>query len=146
MKEYANKDIDLIGDICDLHEKFGVIKAVKKMTPEMALKFLELRHTSIQEEVTELKEAIDEKNAEEVVDALIDILVFSLGTLDAFDVHTLRAWKEVHRANMKKKVGVKEGRPNPLGLPDLVKPDGWKAPSHNHNHGNIAKLFKALKK
>ena len=44
------------------------------------------------------------------------------------DAH--KAWHEVHKANMSKEVGVKESRPNPLGLPDLIKPEGWKAPSH----------------
>ena len=36
---------------------------------------------------------------------------------------------------MAKEVGVKEERPNPLGLPDLVKPEGWVNPSHSGNHG-----------
>ena len=42
---------------------------------------------------------------------------------------------------MLKQVGVKPERPNPLGLPDLIKPKGWKAPSHADNHGNISKSF-----
>jgi hypothetical protein len=36
---------------------------------------------------------------------------------------------------MSKEVGVKKERPNPLGLPDLVKPEGWINPSHSGNHG-----------
>jgi len=24
------------------------------------------------------------------------------------------------------------------GLPDLIKPEGWTAPSHEDNHGNLA--------
>ena len=36
-----------------------------------------------------------------------------------------------------KEVGRKETRPNPLGLPDLVKPEGWEAPSHEGNHGKL---------
>ena len=38
---------------------------------------------------------------------------------------------------MNKIIGVKEERPNPLGLPDLTKPDDWTPPSHEDNHGNI---------
>ena len=38
---------------------------------------------------------------------------------------------------MAKQVGVKPGRPNPLGLPDLMKPEDWKAPSHEGNHGKL---------
>ena len=42
---------------------------------------------------------------------------------------------------MNKEVGIKESRPNPLGLPDLVKPKDWKGPSHEGNHGNITDSF-----
>jgi hypothetical protein len=38
---------------------------------------------------------------------------------------------------MAKQPGVKPERPNPLGLPDLMKPEGWVNPSHNGNHGNL---------
>jgi hypothetical protein len=41
---------------------------------------------------------------------------------------------------MNKKVGIKETRPNPLGLPDLIKPKDWKAPSHKGNHGKLSGL------
>ena len=34
-------------------------------------------------------------------------------------------------------IGVKPERPNPLGLPDLIKPEGWEAPSHEGNHGKF---------
>ena len=30
---------------------------------------------------------------------------------------------------------VEEGRPNPLGLPDLTKPEDWEAPDHSGNYG-----------
>ena len=36
---------------------------------------------------------------------------------------------------MNKTPGVKATRPNKFGLPDLVKPEGWTAPSHTGNHG-----------
>jgi len=38
---------------------------------------------------------------------------------------------------MNKRVGIKPERPNPLGLPDLIKPKGWKAPIHKTNHGKF---------
>jgi hypothetical protein len=41
---------------------------------------------------------------------------------------------------MAKEVGIKEGRPNPLGLPDLIKPAGWVAPDHADNTGLLEKL------
>ena len=39
-----------------------------------------------------------------------------------------------------KEPGIKEGRPNPLGLPDLKKPEGWTAPEHTTNHGKLRGL------
>ncbi len=42
---------------------------------------------------------------------------------------------------MAKEVGIKPERPNPLGLPDLIKPADWKAPSHADNHGVISHSF-----
>jgi hypothetical protein len=41
---------------------------------------------------------------------------------------------------MNKEVGIKPSRPNPLGLPDLIKPEGWTPPSHEGNHGLLSKL------
>ena len=76
-------------------------------------------------------------DAEEIVDGLIDLCVVAIGTLDAFNVDGNKAWDEVLKANMQKEVGVKESRPNPLGLPDLIKPEGWEAPSHKGNYGDL---------
>ncbi len=77
---------------------------------------------------------------EEVTDALIDLCVVAIGTMDALDINAHIAWDEVHRANMSKQVGIKASRPNPLGLPDLIKPKGWIAPFHTGNIGLLEKL------
>jgi len=76
-------------------------------------------------------------NPEEVVDALIDLCVVAIGTLDAYGVDSNKAWDEVLKANMSKEPGIKPERPNPLGLPDLMKPEGWVAPSHVGNYGRL---------
>ena len=47
------------------------------------------------------------------------------------------AWNQVLSANMAKEPGVKPGRPNPFGLPDLLKPNGWIGPDHEGNHGDF---------
>ena len=47
----------------------------------------------------------------------------------------------VHDANMVKSPGVKAERPNPFGLPDLIKPEGWVGPSHEDNHGDIPNII-----
>ena len=80
---------------------------------------------------------MQEDNKEEIVDALIDLCVVAIGTLDLFEVNPYNAWNEVFDANMNKNPGVKASRPNPLGLPDLIKPEGWVAPSHKNNIGTL---------
>tara|TARA_Y100001954_G_C15385227_1_gene395316 strand:- start:63 stop:482 length:420 start_codon:yes stop_codon:yes gene_type:complete len=130
-----------VKDINEMHKKFGVHDWVKKELENnewsRLQKFLNFRMKMVQEEVDETNEAIEEKNPEEIVDGLIDMCVFAIGTLDAFGIDAHKAWDEIYNANMMKEVGVKEGRPNPLGLPDLIKPDNWKNPSHEGNHGNL---------
>ena len=88
-----------------------------------------------------MKHAAKSEDPEEIVDALIDLCVVAIGTLDAYSVNAYKAWDEVHAANMAKEVGIKESRPNPLGLPDLVKPEGWTPPTHAGNHGLISKIY-----
>ena len=61
------------------------------------------------------------------------------GTPDA-DLDADEAWDRVHTANMAKQVGKKDGRPNPLGLPDLIKPDVWVGPDHGGNHGLLSEI------
>jgi len=125
---------DWVKDINDMHQKFGVHKWVDDNGHRLD-KLLEFRMKMVQEEVDETNEAIKNKDPEEIVDGLIDICVFAIGTLDAFGVDAHKAWDEIYNANIMKEVGVKEGRPNPLGLPDLIKPDNWENPSHKNNHG-----------
>ena len=127
-----------VWDIEDMHEKFGVNEKVRQFDADKLKKFLEFGVAFLEEELNELKANMN--NPEEIVDALIDLCVVAIGTLDAFEVNSDLAWDVVHEANMAKEVGVKASRPNPLGLPDLIKPEGWVAPSHENNHGLLSKL------
>ena len=127
-----------VKDIADMHCKFGVNEKVRNFDTEKARAFLEFRIKFLQEELDEMKNA---QNADDVVDALIDLCVVAIGTLDAFDIDAHEAWNRVHQANMAKEVGVKASRPNPLGLPDLIKPEGWTAPTHADNVGLLTKVF-----
>ena len=129
-----------VQDINDMHRKFGVHKWIAEQLvagdKEKLSKFLEFRLNFLQEELNETRAAvIMDRNPEEIVDGLIDLCVVAIGTLDAFGIDAHKAWNEVHNANMSKEPGIKESRPNPLGLPDLIKPEGWKGPSHRDNHG-----------
>lgn len=127
-----------VNDIEDMHTKYGVNEKVREFDADKLKQFLEFRVKFLEEELNELKDNMN--NPEEIVDALIDLCVVAIGTLDAFDVDARRAWDVVHEANMAKEVGIKESRPNPLGLPDLIKPEGWTAPSHKGNHGLLSKI------
>lgn len=127
-----------VEDIAHMHDKYGVHTAIEKFDKEKLTKFLEFRANFLQEELDELKTAT---NGDDVVDALIDLCVVAIGTLDAFRVDSYEAWNRVHKANMNKEVGIKASRPNPLGLPDLIKPEGWTAPTHVDNVGLLGKIF-----
>ena len=133
-------------DMIVMHQKYGVNKWMQAEqqsdVPIKRLKeYMEFRLGMMQEELNETKEAFELKDAPGMVDGIIDLCVFAIGTLEVFGVDAQKAWDEVYRANMSKEVGIKQGRPNPLGLPDLVKPKGWKGPSHEDNHGNITDSF-----
>jgi predicted HAD superfamily Cof-like phosphohydrolase len=125
-------------DIFNMHTHYDLHKVVRNMDSEKLRKFLEFRIKFLQEELDEMRDAT---NAEDVVDALIDLCVVAIGTLDSFKIDSHVAWNNVLEANMNKKVGIKASRPNPLGLPDLIKPEGWTAPSHEGNHGLLNKVF-----
>ncbi len=124
-------------DIRAMHAKFGVREVIRNLPPEKLKAFLNFRLDFLQEE---LDEAIEAESHEDIVDAMIDLCVVAIGTLDAFDVDANEAWNRVHAKNMQKEPGVKPGRPNPLGLPDLIKPEGWTPPTHADNIGTMGRI------
>ena len=128
---------DWVNDINRMHNKYGVRDWINHATPFHLKKFLEFRLDFIKEEYDETREALIMEDSEEIVDGLIDLCVVAIGTLDAYGINPYTAWDQVLKANMNKEVGVKPERPNPLGLPDLIKPEGWEAPSHEGNHGKF---------
>jgi predicted HAD superfamily Cof-like phosphohydrolase len=135
---------DWAQDIHDMHSKFGVHEwfANNCENDELMKKYLRFRLKMCTEELNEtIDAALFDRNAEETVDGLIDLIVFAIGTLDVFNVDAHDAWDRVLKANMNKSPGVKPGRPNPFGLPDLIKPEGWEAPSHEGNHGHFGNVL-----
>lgn len=128
-------------DIHDMHTKYGVAEWVKA-NPDKLQQLLHFRIAFLKEEFDETFKAVGERDPEEIVDGLIDLCVVAIGTLDSFGVDAEKAWDEVLKANMSKEVGIKPERSNPLGLPDLIKPEGWTAPSHEGNHGILTDTLK----
>ena len=134
---------DWANDIMMMHNKFGVRDwfEANKDNKELMKKYLRFRLKMCNEEMNETIDAWMDCDSEEVVDGLIDLCVFAIGTLDVFGVDANEAWDRVYEANMAKTPGVKPGRPNPFGLPDLLKPSGWTAPTHEGNHGDLPDAF-----
>ena len=126
--------MSISNNLREIHQANHIPYHVSGFDKDKLRKFLLFRTNLLEEELNELKEA---NRAEDVVDALIDLAYVALGTLDLFNIDIDKAWDKVHSANMEKKTGVKKGRPNPFGLPDLVKPEGWKEPNHEDNVGFI---------
>ena len=133
---------DLILDIKKMQQQYSVDKwiSVNKKDPAMLEAYLNFRINFLEEELQETRSALQNYHHADIVDGLIDICVVALGTLDAFGVNTYKAWNDVLRANMAKQVGVKLTRPNPLGLPDLIKPADWIEPEHTDNVGHFNNL------
>jgi predicted HAD superfamily Cof-like phosphohydrolase len=140
---------DWVQDMADMHAKYGVHPVIKEFDKDKLEAFLKFRIDFLQEELDEMRQALVDRQAnridtvkagDDTVDALIDLCVVAIGTLDAFNVDAHKAWDRVLEANMNKEVGIKASRPNPLGLPDLIKPDGWVAPTHSDNIGLLKKL------
>jgi len=139
-----------VWDMERMHGKYGVHPVVQGFDKSKLMAFLKFRIDFLQEELDEMRDAVvsyesgkitGDKAADDTVDALIDLCVVAIGTLDAFGVNAHESWNRVLDANMEKEVGIKASRPNPLGLPDLIKPEGWVAPTHVDNIGLLKKAF-----
>ena len=130
---------DWVKDIHEMQTKYGTRDWVNANLAHDKLRaFLDFRMDFIEEEFEETIKAVAiDNDPEEIVDGLIDLCVVAIGTLDAYGVDSNKAWDEVLKANMSKEPGIKPERPNPLGLPDLMKPEGWVAPSHVGNYGRL---------
>ena len=72
-------------------------------------KITTLRYELINEELEELKDAIDKRDIKEVADALTDILYVTYGAGHAFGINLDKCFKEVQNSNMSK-LG-KDGKP-----------------------------------
>ena len=106
-------------------ETFGQEIREKASLPDD--KITSLRYELIQEELDELREAIDSKDIKEVADALTDILYVTYGAGHAFGINLDKCFEEVQNSNMSK-LG-SDGKPiyNDKGKvmkgPNYFKPD-----------------------
>ena len=106
------KDIDKFATACD-----------QPASPENYAMYLGL----IDEEYQELLEAIVNQDRVEQLDALVDILVVTMGAIRAAGWDGEAAWKEVMNTNFAK-IDPETGKVRKREDGKVLKPDGWKAP------------------
>jgi predicted HAD superfamily Cof-like phosphohydrolase len=81
----------------------------------------------IGEETEELAVAIGEQDRTEQLDALIDILVVTIGAIHSMGADAEGAWKEVMRTNFAK-IDSETGKVRKREDGKVLKPLGWTAP------------------
>lgn len=121
-----SKRTKLPQDLRDFHNKFGFHNGWQPTFHN-----LDQRAGMMQEELDEYREALGERDKVKLVDAVIDLIYFAVGTLDLLNVDFDGHWDAVQFANMQKIRGTKSTRPNSNGF-DCIKPEGWVPPEAMH--------------
>ena len=106
-------------------EKF--MKACDQSVNEFNKDQFNLYVSLIDEEVRELYDAITAHDQVETVDALIDILVVTIGALHSMGADAEGAWKEVMSTNFAKIEANGKVRKREDGK--VLKPQGWEPPN-----------------
>jgi predicted HAD superfamily Cof-like phosphohydrolase len=81
----------------------------------------------IDEEYIELKDAVEADDKVEQLDALIDILVVTMGAIRAAGWDSEAAWNEVMRTNFAK-IDPETGKVIKRADGKVLKPEGWQPP------------------
>jgi predicted HAD superfamily Cof-like phosphohydrolase len=106
-------------------EKF--MKACDQSVNEFNKDQFNLYVTLIEEEANELADAITAHDQVETVDALIDILVVTIGALHSMGADAEGAWKEVMATNFAK-IDRDTGKVRKREDGKVLKPVGWTPP------------------
>jgi len=101
------------------------MEACGQLTNVYNEKQFELYMELIREEYNEL---LDAENKVKVLDALMDILVVTIGAIHSFGVDGEAAWREVVRSNMSK-VDAVSGKVLKREDGKILKPDGYSKPN-----------------
>lgn len=89
---------------------------------------LDMYHNLIKEEVSELQEAFDDNDKVEILDALIDIIVVTVGAINSMGANGSGAWDEVMQTNFAK-IDPQTGKVKKRIDGKVLKPDNWKSPN-----------------
>ena len=106
-------------------EKF--MRACDQKTDAYAISQYKMYLNLIDEEHDELKQAIAEDDMTEQLDALIDILVVTIGAIHSAGFDGEGAWKEVMSTNFAK-IDSLTGRVRKREDGKILKPVGWRPP------------------
>ena len=106
-------------------EKF--MKACDQKTDAYAISQYKMYLNLIDEEHDELKQAVADDNVTEQLDALIDILVVTIGAIHSMGADGEGAWKEVMNTNFAK-IDKKTGKVRKREDGKVLKPVGWTPP------------------
>lgn len=82
----------------------------------------------IEEEAEELSTAISNNDQVETLDALIDILVVTIGAIHSMGADAEGAWNEVMRTNFAK-IDPETGKVRKREDGKVLKPEGWQPPN-----------------
>ena len=99
-------------------------QSVDNHNPQQYAMYIEL----IDEESKELYHALESNNRVEQLDALIDILVVTIGAIHSMGADAEGAWKEVMRTNFAK-TDHETGKVRKREDGKVLKPTGWVAPN-----------------
>lgn len=105
-------------------EKF--MRACDQSVEGVNVEQFKLYFNLIDEESQELHEAFVKQDAVEALDALIDILVVTIGAIHSMGADAEGAWKEVMSTNFAK-IG-EDGKVRKREDGKVLKPIGWKPP------------------
>lgn len=107
----------------EFHERFG---RQRPDAPDFANFQGHHRIQLMQEELDEFKEAWRERNAEEMIDALCDLIYVANGSAVSMGIDLAPFFQDVHEANMRK-LGP-DGKPVVREDGKVIKPEGWVGP------------------
>ena len=107
-------------------EKF--MKACDQKVDAYAISQYKMYLNLIKEEYTELQQAVSDDNLVEQLDALIDILVVTIGAIHSAGFDAEGAWKEVMKTNFAK-IDRDTGKVRKRDDGKVLKPVGWTPPN-----------------
>ena len=102
------------------------MRACDQSVGEFNIEQFNLYTKLIEEEFKELKVAIDDNDKVETLDALIDILVVTIGAIHSMGADAEGAWREVMQTNFAK-IG-EDGKVRKREDGKILKPLGWTPP------------------